>query len=344
MREFFQYFLTESDRSSYSSVALKYAKHFIGSSQYMLQDKKTSHSRFNVGVYLSKADMGVPTKRVTLISDTLLLTHEPGGSHHHIETWRHVPNNGSVEMGGTGGGDYCSPSMEVLSGVYFHDINAVGRWILDSEPLLKAGLAWYLPNYTRASREYGLVQNSSKHFEFGGVDYIVRDRQVIDSSGATPIKSQVVRPVMRIDLPFIEGVSLRDFSNITVQEFDSYAGFRGWLRQQFLGLDAALDAVQSEHELVRIGEEIADSARSIHAEMERLKRTRAVGVTGAGIATVGAVLVAVYGPVLQAVIATLGLSGGAWKIIQEIHQNSTKPIREEKWYYVWVLDKESRKG
>lgn len=165
--------------------------------------------------------------------------------------------------------------------------------------------------------------------------------RAVDASGAEPIKSQLVRPVLRIDLPFVEGVNLQDFSKITIEEFASYSAFRDFLRQGFLDMDTALNAVQSDRELLKLGLQIKDHVRSVRSEMETVQRKRAVGVTGAVIGSVGAILVAVYGPALEAAIAALGATGGVWGIIHATTENSTRALREDKWYYVWALAKKS---
>jgi hypothetical protein len=76
--------------------------------------------------------------------------------------------------------------------------------------------------------------------------------------------------------------------------------------------------------------------------MKTAQRKRAVGVTGAVIGSVGAILVAVYGPALTAAVAAIGASGGVWGIIHAATESSTRALREDKWYYVWALAKESK--
>lgn len=84
--------------------------------------------------------------------------------------------------------------------------------------------------------------------------------------------AQFVRPVLRIDLPFIEVVNLRDFSKITTEEFASYSAFRDFLRQSFLEMDMSLNAVQSDRELLKLGLQIKDHVRSVRSEMETARR------------------------------------------------------------------------
>ncbi|MFI6385031.1 hypothetical protein ACIBKX_36940 [Streptomyces sp. NPDC050658] len=147
--------------------------------------------------------------------------------------------------------------------------------------------------------------------------------------------------MIQLEIPIIEGTTLRDFSNITMDEFASYASFRDFLRGKMLDLDSTLDAVDSETELVKIGLEISDQVRDIDSRMGQVKRKRAVQASGAVIGTLGATLVAVYGPALQAVVTSLGAGAGAWTLLNALVENSTRPLRDEKWYYVWALAKES---
>lgn len=147
--------------------------------------------------------------------------------------------------------------------------------------------------------------------------------------------------MLEVDLPFVDGISLQDFSKITIGEFASYSAFRDFLRQTFPDMDTALNAVQSERELLKLSLQIKDHVRSVRSKMEKARRKRAVSVTGAVIRSVGALLLAVYGPALATAVATIGASGGVWGIIHAASENSTHALRQDKWYYVWALAKKS---
>jgi hypothetical protein len=320
------------------------------------------------------------TKHATLISDRLLLSHNRAGQYYEIGTksdllqrqptkyellhplltrYRLDSKNGTYkiysEYSPTSHESYYQYSTKYMYGIYCPNLAELGKWILDAEQLLKSGLTWYLPTYSifeyeiptfiRQDRRYGKQEYEFEDIGIAGkikaIDYLIRDGRAVDASGAEPIKSQLVRPVLRIDLPFIEGVNLREFSKITIEEFTSYSAFRDFLRQSFLDMDTALNAVQSDRELLKLSLQIKDQIRSVRSEMETARRKRAVGVTGAVIGSVGAILVAVYGPALEAAIATIGATGGVWGIIHAATENSTRALREDKWYYVWALAKKS---
>jgi hypothetical protein len=331
MRDFFQE-LNGEQRTDLKEIALAYGKYVWDSDRINTAAfKKSSLAPYHVGLGVKSGDFFDLTKRAVLISDTLLLSHSRSEAFHEVDRQR--------------------PPYEMVYGFHCRDPEQLGRWILEAEPLLLAGLAWYLPNYSKVpvlpnSIREGMARRGwqARPGAPQAIDFLIRDGRAVEVSGAQPLKSQLVRPIMRIDLPFIGGVGLRDFGQITVEEFGSYAAFRDFLRLSFLELDDALNDVQSDRALARIGLQIADETRAIKAEMGRVRRKRAVSLSGAALGSVGAVLVAVYGPALQAAIAALGAGGGVWGILHAATENSTRTLRENKWYYVWALGRESDMG
>lgn len=232
-------------------------------------------------------------------------------------------------------------SENTAFGMHCPDLRALGTWILDAEPLLTAGLTWYLPSYSL--NEYSMVEGIRHESPEQVVetkkalDFLIRDGRAVDASGADPIKSKLVRPVLHTELPFLQGVGLRDFSRITVEEFGSFVAFRDFLRLTLLGLDDALNDVQSEREMLKIGLKINDEMRAMRAEMVKAQRKRALSASGAVLGAAGTVLLAVYGPALATAIAALGASGGVWGFISAMSEGNTTVLRENKWYYVWAL-------
>jgi len=333
--------------------------------QRLIPQKSLLRSRFNVSLSIgdNSQDLESLTKRAALISDTLLLSHNKIGSYCDIADSHNLNLQRPVSLPSGVGGTPIPSSIHIeighqqarwdrehlreMYGMYCPSLDKLGRWLLDAEPLLKAGMVWYLPSY--ATARYKVIDGVSAPLDKDAVapatstviDYLVRDGRAVDASGAEPIKSKLVHPMLRIDLPFFEGVNLQDFSRITIGEFAAYSAFRDFLRQSFLDMDMAINAVQSEHELLRLSLQIKDHVRSVRSKMETARRKKSVAVTGAVIGSVGAILVAVYGPALAAAIAAIGASGGVWGIIHAASENSTRALREDKWYYVWALAEKS---
>lgn len=315
----------------------------------LLESKSSRESKFYIGLS-TDLNLELVTKRAVLVCDTLLLTHARDAPIVWLNDSRISPKYIS----------YDNHKQIERKGFTCQDPVLLGQWILDSEPLLKAGLTWYYPRVLseqlmmpEVKKRFklmtlsGVLRNASGGWSVGAVprmkveDYLLHDGRAVDVSGAKPVAGAVVRRVLEIDLPFIDGVGLREFSRITIDEFAAYAPFRDFLRQRLLALDDGLNAVQSERELARIGLEIKDGIRDIHSRMRLAGRRRAIGVTGAVVGTVGAVLVAVYGPALAEAVAIAGASGGIWQIIQGIAENSPRVLREDRWHYVWVLSRRS---
>lgn len=359
MRKFFRT-LRGKRRRNPEIVARRYGQFLWDNAhQRLMLEEKLSGSRFCVGLSIgdSRQEFGDITKRAILISDTLLLSHQQTETYHDIADNKNpnlwppasVPmSTGQIEFSQFnlkeilhGHAEWDGHHLEETYGIYCPSLDELGRWILDAEPLLKAGLVWYLPKYGIAPYETrdGVREplDKDKIAPAAAIDYLIRDGRAVDASGTTPIKSQLVRPVLEVDLPFVDGVSLQDFGKITIGEFASYSAFRDFLRQTFLDMDTALNAVQSERELVKLSLQIKDHVRSVRSEMETARRKGAVSVTGAVIGSVGALLVAVYGPALAEAVAIIGASGGVWGIIHAASENSTHALRQDKWYYVWAL-------
>ncbi|ATL33146.1 hypothetical protein KY5_8128c [Streptomyces formicae] len=334
-------------------------------------EKIPRRSRYHVSLSTDNRELAFIAKRASLVSDTLLLSHR-GSS-------RYVPI-----------GHYTDLSMQIPTsyevpveyfGIHCPDLPALGEWIRDSKEMLEAGLWWYLPIYSYATRmeppevdtftrrrrpapyaamdglyrperveeRRGQAARSGHHLAgsvaqppVNPIDYIVRDKRIIDASGATPEKGELIRPVARIDLPFIDGVTLRDFSEITVNEFSSYEGFRGFLRDQFDGMGRELESNQSEKGLAKIEREIQDQILSVNAQLKSPKRQRILAATHGSIGLTVATLTAVNGSLMNAALAGLVTSTSLWPVLNQFADSSKQPIRDGRWYYVWTLDQKYR--
>jgi hypothetical protein len=341
----------------------------------LVAENRLSRSRFYVGLSVdgSAQSFAELTKRVALISDTLLLSHDWTGHFHELGISENIRAGSAPEVA-------IPPALDAMEaaldgyvtrdlqrsvdralerdlerrqlqsdayGMHVPDLENLGRWIIDAEPLLRAGMAWYLPSYSTTVLEMiggqKRVPVDRPTDRVKAMDYLIRDGRAVDASGAEPIKSQLVRPVLQAELPFLAGVGLRDFSKITVGEFASYSAFRDFLRLSLLELDQSLNATEADRELVKLGLRINDQIRAVRADMERAKKRRAVAASGAAVGSVAAILTAVYGPALQTAIAALGVGGGAWGIINAMTDNNIRALREDKWYYVWVLARKGRR-
>ena len=316
-------------------VAIEYAKFLWGSEgrKGFAQQEQADRSRYDIALAHNQVDLNQLTMRVGLISDTLLLSqHEPSHSKEIASSVEDVNMNDGI-------------STKI--GFRYSDLETMGRWILEAESLLKSGLAWYLPHFwetrTRFSAYYEGGRESDSKVPI--VDFLIEGQnRLIDITDTDPIRSAIVRPILKMDLPFLEGISLKDYSELTVNEFDSYTGFRDFLRGQFLSIDDSLHSTESDRALMRIGIEIRDQVRAVQSELGTTVRKRAVASSGAVVGSVGAVLAAVYGPAFEEALKILGVSAGLWGVMESLSANSASKLKDDKWYYVWALYKKRGRG
>jgi hypothetical protein len=357
MRQFFR----SLGESRPDGVAKSYGAFLWDHSNEILSSSSgLSRTRFHIGLSAGREDFEQLTKRAALVSDTLLLCHDWTGAYHSVGESSRKGQEYTAPKYTIAGSDYAvaewlgerkreQDARQVESarvyGMHCPDLTELGQWLLGARDLLEAGLAWYLPSFsvvTHLAGENGkpYLQNYHTAERVKAVDFLIQDGRAVDTSDVRPVKSRIVRPLLHIDLPFMDGVGIKDFSKITIEEFASYSAFRDFLRLSFLEMDESLNAVQSDQEIVKLGLRIRDQVRAAHAEMERVRRKRSVAATGAVVGLVGAVLVAVYGPALAAAVAAIG-AGGLWSTMNAVAENSPRVLRENEWHYVWVLARKS---
>ncbi|MEV8018052.1 hypothetical protein AB0O76_17280 [Streptomyces sp. NPDC086554] len=292
--------------------------------------------RYSVHVASRQGDLAALTKRVTLISDTLLMSHTPAAGLHEIGRKGYAP---------AGETDNLDEAISFTIGMHCPDLGSLGRWIRDAEGLLRMGLVAYLPTVSDMEI-YDGERIEPRPTRSSAVDYLLRDGRLVEVSQARPEMNRMVRPIAAMDLPFIEGVALADFSKITEGEFNSFRGFRTFLRREFNALDEAVDAEQMDRALRDVGFQIEEGVRELETTMRMLSRQRAFATTGAVVAGVTVVLAAVYGAVFKEYVTGLvgGAGGGTLGWAQAMLADKSKaPVEDNKWYYVWCLQEKSER-
>lgn len=334
--------IPSGSRNDPVAVAKSYAEHLFepGRRTQILGERRLINKNFNIGLQDEIGNFEQLTKRAVLVSDTLLLSHGPHAPYYHVGVKSQTDDTTDFDTGRPQQGT----TRTIRYGIHCPNMTALGTWLLEAEPIIRAGLAWYLPSYTK-STEYAGPHGDSSYppSQVSAVDYIMRGGRLIDPSESRPVKDRLVRPVLEIDLPFIDGVTMEDFSKITIDEFDSYKGFRGFLRTSFLSMGDALNSEQSQLELTKLRLEIEDQVSAMESDLRTAKRKRALGTVGATVASTAALLIAVEGSVMERVLTTLGLTtaGTFWGAIKDRVENGPRAIENGKWYYVWVLSRKA---
>src|SRR6478735_2763716 len=335
--------LTEPERETAQGVALKYARTLYNGYERLLSAKAASDSPYYVGLSSEMGSFTHVTKRVVLVADTMLLSDHGVGAVHELGE-RREPSH-SVQLPD---GNFDDITSIRRYGMVTNDLVNLGQWLLDAEPLLRSGLVWYGPVFTEGSAGRtgrlggGTPPAPLPSFSDRSIDFLVEHGRAVDLARTKPLASRVIRPILEIDLPFIDGLSLSDFAQVTSEEFDSYAQYRDFMRSRLLELDDALEAVDSQVALERIALTIRDELSAATVEINKAARSRALIRSGAVLGSTSAVLAAVRPEALQGALATgATIAAGAtglWPTIQAFAD--VKPKRAHgKWHYVWVLQK-----
>ncbi|MGW1812737.1 hypothetical protein ACWCQM_04015 [Streptomyces sp. NPDC002125] len=312
-------------------------------------EKQFRRKRCDVGLTDASSAFGRLTKHATLISKSFLLSHGTETPYRHLgkreDSIVHT-NHDTLQAEG-------SDNYTVHYGIHCPNPATLGMWIIKAEQLIEEGLCWYLPRYSirrESTSSHKWQSDTSTQGErkpmsqVSAADYLVRGGQLIDPSESRPSESPLVRPVLQIDLPVVEGVSLREFSRITVDEFDAHKRFHGFLSTHSLGLSEALNAERSQIELARLRQEIEDQVSSVRAEFVAAARRRPLGIVGVKVASTSARLVAVDASVMKRVLTTAGLTTAEafWAAVDDIVENHPRATPNGDWRYVWILSRKSR--
>ncbi|MFF9089894.1 hypothetical protein ACF1BE_26450 [Streptomyces sp. NPDC014991] len=330
--------LRKEDKSSAQDVAREYGREVEAHYRRLLRAKTVAASPYYVGLSSDVGSFTHVTKRVTLVTDTMLLSDHGVGTVHQVGI--HTATNAH---------DYTDVAWRL--GMVTADLVELGQWLLDAEPLLRKGLVWYGPVFVQGESVEvrpgpgwsdnipGLPSLTDRSIEF-----LVEHGRAVDVSRTKPLASRVVRPVLEIDLPFIDGLSLSDFAQVTSEEFDSCRQYRDFMRSRLLELDDALEAVDSQVALERVALSMRDELNAATAELRSAARSRALSRSGAVLGTTSALLAAVRPEALQgALAASATIAAGAtglWPTVQAFADINSERTHG-KWHYVWVLQRKA---
>ncbi|MDG9728520.1 hypothetical protein [Streptomyces sp. NPDC057363] len=337
--------LSEQERTPVRGVAIKYGREVDYLS--LLRAKNASAAPYYVGLSSEMGGFTHVTKRAVLVADTMMLSEHGTGAVH--ELGRLASDHHRVDPSETG--IAYDTGLIRRYGMVTKDIRELGQWLLNAEPLLRSGLVWYCPvkvfgdPVPHSQRDPEPARpDPLPSFSDRSIDFVVEHGRAVDLSRDKPLASRVVRPILEIDLPFINGLSLNDFAQVTSEEFNSYTQYRDFMRSRLLELDDALEAVDSQVALERIALAIRDELSAATAEIHKATRSRALIRSGAVLGSTSAVLAAVRPDALQGALATSATiaagATGLWPTIQAFAD--IKPKRAHgKWYYVWILQKKA---
>ncbi|MEV5813450.1 hypothetical protein [Streptomyces mutabilis] len=341
--------LTKAERKDPEAVAKKYADALYERGKVPLSKRRLlSRNELHVGLNVTPHNMDVVTKRAVLVSNVLTLS-QPISSGTYHSLGRHRETIADFSQPGPGFSDHLGPEARlrrrsVRYGFNCDDLGMLGKWILEAEGLMRKGVLWYHPAFMQAKVDDDDSLTADEVTLQPLADYIVRDRRlIIDGPGADLMKGKVIRPIFSMELPFVDGVSLSDFSKITRDEFDSYTMFKGVLNNVFLSMDKNLEDTESRAELLKLQQEIESGVAEIRAKMKTAGGTRWAQAAGATFVTGLASFFVFKGSDLTPWLTAAGAStGGLGSAVLNAVNDRNKKHRDNKWYFAWALSNEIR--
>ncbi|MGN9812873.1 hypothetical protein ACTMSW_26415 [Micromonospora sp. BQ11] len=294
--------------------------------------------QFDVSVLSDDGDLSSITKRGSLVANQLIVSHESPG----IETVDEIEHFEGVST--------VHVTELRLRGV---PVSRLGKYLDDCIPMIQAGRLLYFPRVTTRqwSEETGPVAGGylgAEGFDDDSsiaqlFELMVRGRTILHARPDSPLSRHLIEPILTVDLPYLEGTSLRDFCKIAIDETEALRSTQAYFRLNALNVADGGRGVD-DFALARLSMEIGEGVRALESELRRINRKTAVQAAGAALATVSATLVAIYGPQLADVISIIGASGGAWSAANaaELYMDSKSRIRERPVYFLWLLSKRAR--
>jgi hypothetical protein len=276
--------LTLADAISKADEAHR-VKHYVEAYLATGVDKEfsTKGDAYNISVVTLDRDFDSFVKKSTLIASQLAICHDSRMGESLLFSERRRRHYNQYYIG--------------------RDIADLGRLLLDVEPLIRTGKVLYIPDvYARLEATVSLAKlrvgdpqtglNSPKT----AFDLMLKGGRLTQLASDMSLGPRLAIPLMRLQVPVLDDVSLRDYSKIVVEESEAYAGFSDYLRSRLLDLDGEDNEVNLTRDAAKLGLELRAGLRESRAELERLTRRNAVQATGATVAFFAATLVAVAGP------------------------------------------------
>jgi hypothetical protein len=286
-------------------------------------------SAFNVSVVTLDRDFGPFVKKSTLIASQLAIGHD--SRTRATRLYGEITSHNTTDYGWNNYYINC-PALADLS-----------RLLLDAEPLIRIGKVAYVPTVYTRYEDSDRLGSEGLSLPKTVFDLLLKGGRLTQLSSDISLGSRLTIPLMRLNLPILENVSLRDYSKILTEESEAHSTFSDYLRSRLLELDGEDDERAVQRGAAKIDIELRDGLRASRAEMEKLTRRKAVQATGATVAFCAATLVAVAGPAFTHYVGLVGASGGALGLAAAANEyvNDRSAARLKPFYFLWLLERET---
>ncbi|HEX8103207.1 MAG TPA: hypothetical protein VF533_11380 [Solirubrobacteraceae bacterium] len=299
--------------------------------------------RYDFALAIDDGDIELLTRRALLVADKLVLAHGPSTA---LQLLSSVKDEGF---------DWWTDTSTY---VRCPDLTALGRYLTACEPLIANGTLTYLPNIERHWTHVDDAPDSLGSGYMGRSDGVNRSdtvQRILDLTvsgdrvvdvGVSHLVRRLMTPLLQLEVPTIEGTTLRDYCSILTGESDRLSAAQDALRLRLLDLTASEETWPAQVDVARVEIDLRENLRELESELRRVSRRNAVQVAGAAIGTVAATLVAITGDDLAAALALLSASGGVWGLVGALADrgDQLEPLRRRPDYLFWIISRRSRKG
>ena len=302
----------------------------------------------SVSVSGSPDELAHLAKRTLLVMDEVTLTYQYGATE--------LPQRDDLRPDVIVIGDETTAHGEGHRvGMYCPSPDQLGRWLLDSELLLRAGaLSFFPPMILWPDSSIPFDPYIDDTYTFHPTrrhiltEYAMSNRRLIEETGADPFKSRLVIPVVELHMPIVDGVSMATYAQLACDELAALAASRRHLRTTFAALADAPGSLNFRAQLEAIGNEIQDGVDRIGSQLQQVRRSRTFQASGAAVGSMVAAVVAVSGESLAQAVAALGASTGIWAFASVAHNSliGRMGAREANsaYYFFWLLQKGSERA
>jgi len=350
MKKFFDFVDRKTEKNP-KKLALAFADFYSKNKYTFLDSERDVKSSFSpcksVSILARDTPLEVLSRRIPLIANTSIFTH--------YNEERHLFNDSEG-----GSGSFGQSYTYWKDYIRCPDLIELGSWIKDCKPLLTSGYMFYVPDILswQLDDDNYCDSQSVREKEISRdyvIDLIVDNRQVVEGLNSKKndielfqekrIKSALVKPVLKIDFPCIEEVSLRTFSKITLDESEALNKFRDFLRCNLLDLRKSESKESYYDEIMKISMNIREGVRSLDSDFKLIQKKSAFQSAGATLASVTAILVAVNSAAFGFLPGLVGAGGGLLalgKTLEEYLAGKHQSIQSP-YYYLWLFSKKSHR-
>lgn len=285
----------------------------------------------NISLLLDGSSLSDVSKKTLLLSNSTLLAH--GGSYNNSIDYKYIYGNENSQS---------RTARTTLTNC--PDIKILGNWVRKSKDLIELGDLSYLPSVVYEEAvfyEDDPYANSRLKEDISYFDGICQDNKYIKPIGRGKLKSDLIKVISEIELPYIEAITYEDVCKISIDKYKHLVKFRGFFHNKFLELAGKVDNGYDKLNALKIGSQIKRETELITEDIKEIKRQAAASAAKASIASVLTYLVAINVENIDLIAELIGYGGGGMMFTSTLlkYIEDQKRTRNSDYYFLWLLGK-----